>query len=167
MIRFLRQLREFLLALPSWPEKESASSVRAQNIRDKAMLDRWADHPGYKYFEREVRATGGSDSNGGGFVTRSEPWDPLLIELILRDLRGDVPTNTGEVQPHERSRICNMRWANATVLLGDTDFIRCRFFNCQLIDDGPFSMENCFVENCTIRTKDQHEKTHFRIPSFK
>ncbi len=56
-------------------------------------------------------------------------------------------------QKPERSRICNMRWSNTTVMLGETDFIRCRFFRCRLIDDGPFSMEKCFVEDCSIRTK--------------
>ena len=45
-----------------------------------------------------------------------------------------------------------MRWANTTVALGETDFVRCRFFNCKLIADGPFSIEHCFVDNCTIRS---------------
>jgi len=64
----------------------------------------------------------------------------------------DSPEEHYKQQNPERSRICNMRWANTTVALGETDFVRCRFFNCKLIADGPFSMEHCFVENCTIRS---------------
>jgi hypothetical protein len=78
-----------------------------------------------------------------------------------------APMGTGEnvCLNHERSQICNMRWANTTVLLGDTNFIRCRFFNCKLIDDGPFSMERCYTENCTIQSKDSYEKTSLSVRS--
>jgi hypothetical protein len=64
----------------------------------------------------------------------------------------EIPEERHKQKP-ERSRICNLRWSNTTVTLGETDFVRCRFFRCKLIDDGPFSMQNCFVEDCSIQTK--------------
>lgn len=53
--------------------------------------------------------------------------------------------------PRENAQICNLSWFDDTIPLSDTDFSHCQFIRCKLIDDGgPFSMEDCFMDNCTI-----------------
>jgi hypothetical protein len=121
-MRWLRELREFFLALPPPISNGSSSSVRAPDSGESEILERWADTRPMHY----VR--------GGDDLLRAATSGPRKTE--------------------QRSRICNMRWSNATVLLGDTDFIRCRFFACTLIADGPFSMERCYLDGCIIESKE-------------
>ena len=81
------------------------------------------------------------------------PWDPLRSANAEKEQATFDGFEEHYKRKPERSRICNLRWSNTTVTLGETDFVRCRFFRCRLIDDGPFSMEKCFLEECTIQTK--------------
>lgn len=58
-----------------------------------------------------------------------------------------------ETPPRENARICNLSWFDDTIYLSDTDFSHCQFIRCKLIDDGgPFSMKDCFMDSCTIRS---------------
>lgn len=55
--------------------------------------------------------------------------------------------------PRENARICNLSWFDDTIYLSDTDFSHCQFIRCKLVDDGgPFSMEECFLDSCTIQS---------------
>lgn len=55
--------------------------------------------------------------------------------------------------PRENARICNLSWFDDSIYLSDTDFSHCQFIRCKLIDDGgPFSMQDCFMDSCTIRS---------------
>ena len=141
----IRDVIDFVLALPSAPDKSSASSVRALRERERLTLERW-------YNQRPL-------------LTRYDSKNMIYKEEPLLD--PECAATPGPRKTEERSRICNMRWANTTVLLVDTDFVRCRFFNCKLIDDGPFSMERCLMENCTIQSRDSHEKTSTPVRSVR
>lgn len=152
----IKDVIDFVLALPSAPEKRLIPSVRAVS-RCPYRFEFFGlrcDHP---------------EGHAGGHVGTY----PNVALSFPQSANGESPSLTIEY-PEERqkqntgrSRICNMRWANTTVLLGDTDFIRCRFFNCKLIDDGPFSMERCLMENCTIQSRDSYEKTSTAVRSVR
>lgn len=193
--RPLKAVVEFFLALPSTQGKTSAPCVRAPGdqiiphegfcwechqfvrtlpttCRDKCCegIEFYESHYGRHFASPLCPASG----------TRVAP-DAKLVGNNIADSPRHVATpvprksdmyalmGTGDyVRPnHERARICNMRWANTTVLLGDSDFLRCRFFNCKLIDDGPFFMENCYTENCTIQSRGSHEKTSSSVRSLR
>lgn len=66
---------------------------------------------------------------------------------------------------HDHARICNMSFEDRSVMLGDTDFIRCRFVRCSLIDDGPFSMDNCFMDACAIQSANAGRQQAVTEPS--
>jgi len=101
--------------------------------------------------------------NAGFLVPESSQRANEGRELAANDRAEErqQTSNLWDVEyPKQRSRLCNIFWSNTTVYLGDNDFIHCRFDNCKLIDDGPFSMEKCFIEGCTIQTaKEQHNET--------
>ena len=162
---------DFVLALPSALDKDPAPSVRA--------LSRCP----YRFEFSGLRCDHPEGHAGGHIGTYPYPNVALSFP---QSANGESPSFTIEYpeerqkqrrefkqsiqyfdeswdrlksvcENKQRSRICNMRWANTTVLLGETDFIRCRFFNCKLIVDGPFSMECCATENCTIQSKEPYE----------
>ena len=164
----IKDVIDFVLALPSALDKRSATSVRAPQMVDAAdSSSREARLPEGIAFCWECHQFVSSipSACAGGCCKEARlyashygrkvrgPLCPASGILVVD--RGD----TGPRETEERFRICNMRWANTTVLLGNTDFVRCRFFNCKLIDDGPFSMERCLIENCTIQSRDSYEKT--------
>jgi hypothetical protein len=119
-----------MLALPSKVSKDRADGVRALNVRVQSAAG-----------GREPTITPTIREMSGLFGERGQSeWHRLIS--------GDA--DLFAAKPGERSRICNMRWANRTVFLGETDFIHCKFFNCRLIQDGEFSMQNCYMEDCSI-----------------
>ena len=165
MIRFLQQLRDFVLALPSGSDKRSAPPVRA--LRHRCFMS-----PGPPWYAAQCRLAAGhsGDCDFGTVEEARRAWDECTGRvgeeidrtggvILFRREDADRAAIPGPRKTEERSRICNMRWSNVTVTLGDMDFIHCRFFNCKLIDDGPFSMEKCFIDSCTIQTKEQQRET--------
>lgn len=75
------------------------------------------------------------------------------IEEMSGLLSADADIFPERTIPRENARICNLSWFDDTIYLSDTDFSHCQFIRCKLIDDGgPFSMEDCFIESCTIRS---------------
>jgi hypothetical protein len=169
-----RDIRDFFLALPPATENGSRSSVRALKLE----IEQWQIQLAGCLTAAEGYA-GANPPKQGDWA-----WSPAFQAVLnlrrdydyvkklavdLQDAAAERAATPGPRETHQRSRICNMRWSNTTVLLGDTDFVRCRFFNCKLIDDGPFSMEKCFMENCTIQTakERQHEKADPRASSIR
>lgn len=169
----IKDVIDFVLALPSALDKGYGPSVRALGesgpmaIRPECVSGSaevfWSNH------FTECNCTLCRDAEG--------KQHPVLVGHLktanfksgdtVHRAETSVRHETQKPPPTERSRICNMRWANTTVLLGDTDFVRCRFFNCKLIDDGPFSMERCLMENCTIQSRDSYEKTSTAVRSVR
>ena len=92
---------------------------------------------------------------------QGHPLDGLIdgecIHCVLERKAQEFHANELE----SRAKICNMIWTDRAVMLGDTDFSRCRFIHCTLIDDGPFSMQGCFMDNCTIRTVPAYRENVF------
>ncbi len=176
----IKDVIDFVLALPSALDKGSGPPVRALGESGPMAICPECERlvrlvpsscycpacRGTKFFVPHDHPEWQSECFGSGHGwkpsalcpssgIRSEP----IPERAVTRLTEGQSSAPGPRKTEERSRICNMRWANTTVLLGDTDFVRCRFFNCKLIDDGPFSMERCLMENCTIQSRDSYEKT--------
>jgi hypothetical protein len=57
--------------------------------------------------------------------------------------------------------ICNTSYIDLSVMLGDTDFKYCQFIRCKLIDDGPWSMELCFMDSCTLQSANVAKSQEF------
>ena len=180
----VKRFFDFVLALPSTTDKSSAMSVRAlKHLGPEIRFYNCNEcNDGVLKLRRiGTQVWGGCTSCGhqvdfdldealcewGPAIRRANAGEPAFSHRTATRLTEGQSSAPGPRKTEERSRICNMRWANATVLLGDTDFVRCRFFNCKLIDDGPFSMERCLMENCTIQSRDSHEKTSTPVRSVR
>ena len=172
----IKDVIDFVLALPSTTDKRPGTSVRA--LGNPGPEIRYYNCEECRQGVLKLRRLGTSVWGGctscGHYMVFDLPgelfndWGTVMPESGHRAatrLTEGQSSAPGPRKTEERSRICNMRWANTTVLLGDTDFIRCRFFNCKLIDDGPFSFERCFTENCTIQSRDSYEKTSTAVRS--
>lgn len=101
-------------------------------------------------FDRRQKADGGRALKPRCPICLDAPMIPYCPECGVKYL--DHPFFHDKTH-RENARICNLSWFDDTIYLSDTDFSHCQFIRCKLIDDGgPFSMEECFMDSCTIQS---------------
>lgn len=81
-----------------------------------------------------------------------------LLSVLLRRRDPDGVRAPDDLEPEalkplrHTATICNTSYIDRSVMLGDTDFKYCQFIRCRLINDGPFSFADCFMDSCSLQS---------------